>query len=277
LIVHGQRPNLKIYREQDQIEDDDLDFDDAQSDSSIETNDTDIDSQSFSSEPLTLSEKQDLLHGITKSIDSLFKTVAILRKFRMEKRQSFPFESNTSAHDPECAVFISGIDVLRMHDCYPVLSRKNPNLASRLGIANARRRQMFKDSRDAQDKNGSSLPVQGEHFPQLDSVNSTLPTTEILTSAERSSNIETEALSGSRGESSILVIPTFEPNLSDLSFARKTAASAPSVITITTSVADTNGDTLEGLEIPVDGRDGAPFQCPYCFVIQRMRTEHQWQ
>ena len=208
------------------------------------------------------SEMQELMSAINTGLDSLFKASIFIRKFASEEKRH-----RASKTRP----FDSRADVMYIKDKYPLLN-KNPNLASRLGEANARRRQYFKYRRD-HDERLSTVVTRDD----ADNVNAqvhavvrrTEPAKTVFTSETKPSllaDTEATALKAEAAQARMLQSPGAPMATSEISFA--------------TSVAETSDEEMSFPPLPAEANNGSPFLCPYCFQFQQFKDadlKNQWR
>ncbi|KAI1502966.1 WD40-repeat-containing domain protein [Biscogniauxia marginata] len=214
------------------------------------------------------SEIQELMSAIKLGLDNLFKASVFIRKFApKEKRQR---ASNTKPFDNRA-------DVMHIKDRYPVVTKKNVALVTRLGEANARRRQYFKYRRDHNDRlsrpdtegdvseSGSKLHLQSRPVDKSSKL------TKSISSEQTKPSLlaETEA-------TELVVDPLAEVQLSSL----LDAPSAQSVVSFATSVIESSEDNLSFPPLPAEAQNNYSFLCPYCMMVVplgRKDKDRQWR
>ena len=229
----------------------------------------DISSESSNSSVLSLvsvenvagetSEAQELLSAIKIGLHSLLKTSIFVRKFTvMDKR---PRAARTDPFDDRA-------DIMYVNDKYPLLAKKNQALATRLGRANARRRQYFKYCRDHNDRL-SEVPIEDDdmtaklmHQSQSKILSKEVDHTRSgLTRPSQALKSEATAFAANRDEQAPMIEPP--PALSIKSFA--------------SSITPTSEGELPFPALPDEAQDGSPFLCQYCHTYQELAIEKQWR
>ncbi|KAK1840534.1 regulator of conidiation-1 [Colletotrichum chrysophilum] len=132
-IVSGHRPN-RVMPTQMVISDADLEEFDISS-SSSESGASSISGPDIERPHDQASELQKLISAMKTSLESLFRASVFIRKFAPKDRRQ-----KASKTKP----FDSSADIMYIRDKYPTLWGKEDRLATRLGEANARRRQYFR-------------------------------------------------------------------------------------------------------------------------------------
>lgn len=210
------------------------------------------------------SELREFLDAIQIGLDSLFRTSIFIRKFASKDQRE-----RASKTKP----FDSQADTMYVTDRYPLLLQKDPALLSRLGEANARRRQYFKYRRDHNDRL-STVAVTGR--------------IETADKAPDSSIRKIEAAQKPRTEitdSSLIADTEATAFIIDESGRARAmgaaqAVDAMSAVSFATSIADTTDEELPFPTIPDDATIGSPFLCPYCLKFQQLAQgamEAQWR
>ena len=207
----------------------------------------------------TKSEIQELMLAIKIGLDSLFKASMFIRNCapndkRLQAAKTEPFD--------KCA------DIMYVNDRYHLLSNKNKELATRLGEANARRRQFFKYCRDKycrdhNDRLSTAGDTQGVQTGTRGSEKISVRVESVMrkekTSSQETGSKATAFNAGAAAHAGLLKIDDDLPARSVASFA--------------TSVADSSDNDLTFPPVPDDGQTGSPFLCPYCLRTQQLKHE----
>ena len=203
------------------------------------------------------------MSAIRTGLDSLFKASIFIRKFaskdkRLRAAETKPFDSRA--------------DIMYIINRYPLL-KQNETLATRLGEANARRRQYFNYRRD-HDERLSTVTTKG------DSVNvgaQAQPNVGIAAPAKTVPTAETKPSLLADTEATAFMADEAAP---DRMLETPGVPEAMSAVSFATSVAETSDEELAFPSVPVEAETGSPFLCPYCFRYQQLSREdleYQWR
>ncbi|CAM1501132.1 Fc.00g102940.m01.CDS01 [Cosmosporella sp. VM-42] len=214
-------------------------------------------------------EIQELMSAIKLAMDNLFRFSIFVRKFApKDKRER---ASNTKLFDDRA-------DVMYIRDRYPVMTTKNKALATRLGEANARRRQYFKYRRDH--NNRLSRPREHEDTPQPEfhlQPKPTIPNQECKTMPSVLSDTTMPTLLADT-EVTALMDDSFDDE--DKFAAILDAEPAMSAVSFATSVVESSEDSLAFPALPAEARINVSFICPYCWKVISLKPndqDHQWR
>ena len=160
-----------------------------------------------------------------------------------------------------------------VRDRYPSLESKHPALVTRLGEANARRRQYFKYCRGHNERL-STQPTEGSVQPT--------PTKELGVrdrgTGSAMSMQETEIRPSVFAETEATKM---KPNMTTGNFTLEVLEGnrAASVASFATSVANFDEGQLPFPPVPAEALGGSPFVCHLCFTVIHLKspgTEHYW-
>lgn len=224
------------------------------------------DSSSEEGLPTQVSEIETLTTAIKQGVDSLFKASIFVRKFAPKDRRL----RATERTEP----FDSRADIMRINEKEPVLRKKNQALASRLGEANARRRQYFRYRRDHHDrlasvdvKNNDGVPRESQKWMSQGEIEDGQPQ---ISERTRPSLLADTAAT------------TFVFEDHDLMQSSQVDESQPalSVVSFATHVDEPTAAELQFPPTPPEAQEGSPFLCPYCVMIVQLKPgdpEDQWR
>ena len=202
-------------------------------------------------------------------LDSLFKVSIFVQKFapkdkRLRAAKTTPFDNRA--------------DAMYVKDRYPALLEKNATLATRLGEANARRRQYFKYRRDHHERlstvtakdihnSGKGLGKQSEVIDRR-----AVPAKSVLTAETLPSLFaQTEATAFEADAAAQAQLRMLEIQQTPI---------AMSVASFATSIAETSDENLPFPPVPDEAVIGSAFLCPYCMTFQQLEPvglERQWR
>ena len=211
-------------------------------------------------------EMKELMSAIRTGLDSLFKASIFIRNFASKDKRLRAAETKP---------FNSRADIMYIIGRYPLL-KHNATLATRLGEANARRRQYFEYRRDHYEHlstvatKGDSVNVRAQAHPV---VRIAAPATPVLTPVLTAETIpsllaDTEATAFMADEAAL-----------DWMLRTPGVPEAMSAVSFATSVAEISDEELAFPLVPVEAETGS-FLCPYCFQYQQLRREglgYQWR
>lgn len=228
-----------------------------------ESDSSSVSSSGGETAPDHTSEIQELLSAIRIEIDSLFKTSIFIRKNASRDRR---LRAETKDF------FDNGADILHVRDRYPLL-KGNSTLVTRLGEANARRRQYFKYLRDHNERlaavPGDDLDnVKAQDHPGVVRAEAALT---VLTGETKPSLLADTAAT------------TFvaDEAAQDRMLKMSAAPKAKSVVSFATSVAETSDKDLPFPPLPTEAKDGSSFRCPYCCISIELKhgglEDQQWR
>ena len=188
------------------------------------------------------SEIQELILAIKTGLDSLFKSSIFIRNFA-------PNDKRLRA--AKTVVFDNRADITYINNRYPSLRCRNETLVTRLGEANARRRQYFKYCRDHNDR--LSTPAFQDKTPASHEVSAReTKSAKLILTEERKSSLfyETEATAfGAAAIAPSRLLDTDDPP-------------AVSIVSFATSVASSSYEELVFPPVPTEGQTGSPFLYP---------------
>jgi hypothetical protein len=169
------------------------------------------------------------------------------------------------------------IIIMYISDRFPFVATKNEALVTRLGEANARRRQYFKYCRDHNDrlsgphmKEGAARKQGSQAHPAPQPADPGPATRSVVSGQTKPSLLaDTEA-------TEFLAQPSDNAGL----FEQLDAQSAPSMVSFATSVAEVSEDNFFFPPLPSEAENNSTFLCPYCCTVvefkKRDRTR-QWR
>ncbi|RPA83847.1 hypothetical protein BJ508DRAFT_304371 [Ascobolus immersus RN42] len=280
-ILDGTRPNktgtdfltdLDLLESRELMEEYELDLYDTDSEegTSIPVSDN------LKTAPLQTTELRETVSAIHLGIDSLFRASIFVRQFSSAERRERAMQTKP---------FDNRADILRIKQ---IFKEVDDPLAHRLGEANARRRQFFKYRKDhdrrikeqaekkVKEEAKPLKPIKEEETFWLQQP-STLPIAPIIPfskvgsveTADVTLLAETEATAFLPGNENHFVVERVER-----------AETEVSRFSVLTSVVDLNGDAGTFPPIPLEGRSGNSFVCPFCYGIVKginHKKDEEWR
>lgn len=254
-IVSGERPQRSSTL------DDKDDLDDAFSDVSDPTNS----GSSESSDTRPKSELQQLQLAIIETITSLFKLSMSIRK--PTPRDRYPLAASLAPYD-------AAYDIDHVYHKFPY-TQLRPWFMEKVGRANAKRREIMRYEKRHHDKLAGNSMYDGldaeYREAQLRNTTHRKRRKPILAgpSGETGSTASTDPLASTKAT-------TFRGNL--LGANEIELGTERSEASFISSIGDTTlGESRQVPDPPKESANGQPFECPYCYTIQRIKDLKYWK
>jgi len=214
------------------------------------------------------SEIEELISAMSICVTSLFKASAFIRKHSSQDKRK---------RASKAAPFDNKADIMHIADKYHLYgSERNEALATRMGEANARRRQYFKYRRDhverlANDKveQKNSEKPRGEQTLPTSAIQGSVPAKSVVTAL-------TNLQSAAETEATNFLAPQAGENAGDAAQLEL----APSVISYATFIHEPSENELAFPPIPREAKKDLPFVCPYCQEVLALNgsdMERRWK
>ena len=196
-------------------------------------------------------------------LDSLFKASIFVRNLAVEAKDRYVRGLVTET--PE-----NRADIMYIKYRYPSLKLKNPELATRLGDANARRRQHLKSLRNHNERlstaaaEGDSHETNTVFKEQLEPiVRKTRRAKSISTALTKPALLTKREGTASRADA---VAPAPMRKISR-------RAPATSAMSLTGSYTSTSDEELHFPPMPAEAHTSSPILCPYCLASLQLKDE----
>ncbi|KAK2605572.1 hypothetical protein N8I77_008401 [Diaporthe amygdali] len=210
------------------------------------------------------SEIDELTSAIKGSINSLFKTSIFIRNFAPKQRRQKAAEKTDS--------FVSQTDEMYIKDRYPLVEQRGrADLVTRLGLANALRRQYFLYCREHNDRLSKTDSAKNrkeikDEFRNQDPKQRTASTSGQTYTSIIAQTEATELPADNLAHSHISTFLDTEP--------------APSLISLATTIIKSPEDDIAFPPLPSDAQNNLIFLCPYCLRVVKIKPqdrEQQWR
>ncbi|MCJ1428159.1 hypothetical protein MMC29_006067 [Sticta canariensis] len=206
------------------------------------------------------SEIQELISAIKTGLDSLFKASIFVRKLGVEAKGKYVRALVTET--PE-----NRADIRYINYRYPSLKLKNPQLATRLGDANARRRQYLKSLRNHNERLSTAAAEGDSH--ETDTAFKKQPeliVQKTLTNPALFKRERTESRANADAPAPMHKISRRAPAMSAMSLTR--------------SYTSASDEELHFPPMPAETHTNSPILCPYCLTSLQLKdesSESQWK
>ncbi|KAL1880027.1 hypothetical protein Daus18300_001390 [Diaporthe australafricana] len=234
---------------------------------------SDSDSSNYSSPDgnaaatLPTSEIEELILAIRSSIENLFKSSILIRKFAPNDRRQAAAKTTER--------FSSLADEMYIRDRFPLVEKKErSDLVIRLGLANAQRRQYFKYRQDHNDR--LSTPDAGHFIP--------MQKHRMLHSQHAADEYSSQGRSLQPGHIQPSIFTETEATeiradslAQTILFAFFKEMPTPSVISDASENIKFSEDHLTFPSLPLDAQKNSSFLCPYCMRAVHFLSRHKAQ